>query len=187
MHDRAPPHLLLLDDLRSKIRARHLSHRTEEAYASWAARYIRFHRGRHPARMGAVEIEAFLTHLSVRRRVAASTQNQAASALLFLYRDVLGVDVERPGRVVRARTPTRLPVVLTPAIVLGALAGLHARHPLARLAEVAGEGVLQGRSPQRDLAAERHVHRRLDRVGALHPLGPDLLDGSFQGPGRLQS
>jgi len=125
MHDRAPPHLLLLDDLRSKIRARHLSHRTEEAYASWAARYIRFHRGRHPARMGAVEIEAFLTHLSVRRRVAASTQNQAASALLFLYRDVLGVDVERPGRVVRARTPTRLPVVLTPTEVRSVLNRMH--------------------------------------------------------------
>jgi hypothetical protein len=61
MRDRPPHHLLLLDDLRSKIRARHLSLRTEQAYASWAERYIRFHRGRHPARMGAAEIDAFLT------------------------------------------------------------------------------------------------------------------------------
>lgn len=117
MRDRPPHHLLLLDDLRSKIRARHLSHRTEQAYASWAERFIRFHQGRHPARMRAPEIDAFLTYLSARRGVAASTHNQAASALLFLYREVLGIDVERPGRVVRARTPTRLPVVLTPTEV----------------------------------------------------------------------
>jgi hypothetical protein len=88
MHDRPADHLLLLDDLRSKIRARHLSHRTEQAYASWVERYIRFHRGRHPARMGTAEIEAFLTYLSARRGVAASTHNQAACALLFLYRKV---------------------------------------------------------------------------------------------------
>jgi len=117
MRDRPPHHLLLLDDLRSKIRARHLSLRTEQAYASWAERFIRFHRGRHPASMRAPEIDAFLTYLSARRGVAASTHNQAASALLFLYREVLGMDVERPGRVVRARTPTRLPVVLTPTEV----------------------------------------------------------------------
>jgi len=98
MRDRPPHHLLLLDDLRSKIRARHLSLRTEQAYASWAERFIRFHRGRHPASMRAPEIDAFLTYLSARRGVAASTHNQAASALLFLYREVLGMDVERPGR-----------------------------------------------------------------------------------------
>lgn len=130
MRDRLPDHLLLLDDLRSRIRARHLSHRTEQAYASWADRYIRFHRGRHPARMGTAEIDAFLAHLSVRRRVAASTHNQAASALLFLYREVLGMEIERPGRVVRARTPTRLPVVLTSTEVRSILDRMQGTHRL---------------------------------------------------------
>jgi integrase len=128
MRDRPLHHLILLDDLRSKIRTRHLSHRTEQAYASWAERYIRFHRGRHPARMGTAEIDAFLTYLSVRRGVAASTHNQAASALLFLYREVLGMDVERPGRVVRARTPTRLPVVLTPTEVRSVIERMQGTH-----------------------------------------------------------
>ena len=130
MRDRKPDHLLLLDDLRSRIRARHMSRRTEQAYASWADRYIRFHRGRHPARMGTREIDAFLTYLSVRRGVAASTHNQAASALLFLYREVLGLEVERPGRVVRARSPTRLPVVLTPTEVRSILDRMQGTHRL---------------------------------------------------------
>jgi len=128
MRDRLPHHLLLLDELRSKIRARHLSHRTEQAYASWAERFIRFHRGRHPARMQAPEIDSFLTYLSVRRGVAASTHNQAASALLFLYREVLGIDVEWPGRVVRAHTPTRLPVVLTPTEVRTVIDRMQGTH-----------------------------------------------------------
>lgn len=121
MRGRQPHHLLLLDDLRSKIRARHMSHRTEEAYASWARRFIRFHDGRHPARMGGSEIDAFLTWLSVERGVASSTHNQAASALVFLYREVLGIDVERPARLTRARAPKRLPVVLTPGEVRAVL------------------------------------------------------------------
>jgi integron integrase len=129
MHDRPADHLLLLDDLRSKIRARHLSHRTEQAYASWVERYIRFHRGRHPARMGTAEIEAFLTYLSARRGVAASTHNQAACALLFLYRKVLGIEVDRPGApVTRARTPTRLPVVLTPTEVRAVVDRMQGTH-----------------------------------------------------------
>jgi site-specific recombinase XerD len=131
MRDRTHDHLLLLDELRSRIRARHLSHRTKQAYASWADRYIRFHDGRHPAHMGTREIDAFLTHLSVRRRVAASTHNQAASALLFLFREVLGMEVERPGRVVRARTPTRLPLVLTSAEVRSILDRITSHQRLA--------------------------------------------------------
>ena len=129
MRDRPPDHLLLLDDLRSRIRAKHLSPRTEQAYASWVSRFIRFHRGQHPRRLGARDVDAFLTHLSARRAVAASTHNQAASALLFLYREVLGMEIDRPGsRVVRARTPRRLPVVLTPTEVRQVLdhtAGVH--------------------------------------------------------------
>ena len=103
----------LLDQLRAALRVRHCSRRTEEAYAHWVARYIRFHDIRHPREMGAVEINAFLTHLAVDGHVAASTQNQAFSALLFLYQQVLKVDPGRIAGVIRANRPKRLPVVLS--------------------------------------------------------------------------
>ncbi len=83
----------LLDQLRQQIRVRNYSIRTEAVYAEWVKRYIRFHHYRHPAEMGAVEIEAFLTHLAVKRDVSASTQNQALAALLFLYKEVLKLDL----------------------------------------------------------------------------------------------
>lgn len=83
----------LLDQVRDDLRLKHYSLRTEEAYVSWIKRYILFHDKRHPAEMGAPEIEAFLTHLAVDQKVAASTQNQALSALLFVYRDVLEKDL----------------------------------------------------------------------------------------------
>ncbi len=98
----------LLDRLRAACRVRHYSLRTEEAYAAWGVRFIRFHRLRHPLEMGAGEINAFLTHLAVEGHVSASTQNQAFSAILFLYQKVLEVD---PGRI--AKRPRRLPVVLS--------------------------------------------------------------------------
>ncbi|MFQ5889958.1 MAG: phage integrase N-terminal SAM-like domain-containing protein, partial [Gemmatimonadota bacterium] len=121
-----PPRGTLLDQVHREIRARHLSLRTEEAYVSWIRRFVRFHGERHPGQMGASEIRAFLTYLAARRRVAASTQNQAASALLFLYREVLGIEVEYPSRIVRAKTPKRLPVVLTSQEILrGAENRLH--------------------------------------------------------------
>ena len=85
----------LLDQVRSLIRIRHYSYRTEEAYVYWIKQYLFFHKKRHPAEMGASEITAFLTYLAVERRVAASTQNQALAAILFLYRDVLRQDL--PG------------------------------------------------------------------------------------------
>ena len=80
----------LLDQMRDIIRVKHYSIRTEQAYVGWARRYILFHDKRHPREMGAPEIAAFLTHLAVDQNVAASTQNQALCALLFLYRTVLG-------------------------------------------------------------------------------------------------
>src|SRR5579862_8574244 len=83
----------LLDQLRHLARAKHFSYRTEQCYAHWAERYIRFHGIRHPNTMGAPEVEAFLTHLAVQGHVAASTQNQALAALLFLYNDVLKIDI----------------------------------------------------------------------------------------------
>src|SRR2546426_4513071 len=103
----------LLDRVREAVRARHYSRRTEEAYVAWIRRYILFHGKRHPAEMGALEVTSFLTSLAVDGHVAASTQNQALSALLFLYRDVLEVDLPWLDGVVRAKRSARLPVVLT--------------------------------------------------------------------------
>ncbi len=107
----------LLDRVRREIRTRHLSLRTEEAYVGWVRRFILFHGKRHPAQMGGAEVRAFLTHLAVDGKVAASTQNQALSALLFLYRHVLEQELGTVEDVVRARRPTRLPTVFTQAEV----------------------------------------------------------------------
>lgn len=103
----------LLDQMRQAIRVRHYSLRTETAYVDWARRFILFHGKRHPKDMGAPEVEAFLTHLAVERKVAASTQNQARSALLFLYKEVLEIVLPWLDGVVSAKPGKRLPVVLT--------------------------------------------------------------------------
>ena len=102
----------LLDRVRGELRVRHKSPKTEKAYTAWIRRYILFHDKRHPADMAEPEITAFLTHLAVKRKVSASTQNQALSALLFLYRDVLGIELGTLAAV-RARRTRKLPVVLT--------------------------------------------------------------------------
>ena len=102
-----------LDRVRESLRTRHYSVRTEKAYIGWIRRYILFHGKRHPAEMGAAEVSRFLTSLAVDRSGAASTQNQALSALLFLYREVLGQDLPWLDDLVRAKRPPRLPVVLT--------------------------------------------------------------------------
>ena len=107
----------LLDQVRSEIRLRHYSLRTEEAYTDWIRRYICFHDKRHPNQMGLAEVEAFLSHLAVERRVAAATQNQAKAALLFLYQRVLGMNLPWLQGVVQAKPAQRLPVVLTPGEV----------------------------------------------------------------------
>jgi len=103
----------LLEQLRSELRSRHYSRRTEQAYVLWTRRFIRFQGMRHPSLMAAAEVNAFLTHLAVAERVSASTQNQALSALLFLYRYVIGRDLGDLGSVTRARKPERLPIVMT--------------------------------------------------------------------------
>ena len=102
----------LLDRVRAALRARHGSLRTEKAYVAWIRRYILFHDKRHPAEMGAAEITRFLSALAIERNVAASTQNQALSALLFLYRVVLEQDLPWLHEIVRAKRPARIPVVL---------------------------------------------------------------------------
>ncbi len=114
----------LITQMQAALRARHYSRRTEEAYCHWVRRYVRFHRLRHPAELGDEEINAFLTHLAVDEHVSASTQTQALSALLFLYRQVLGLSVGEL-ELVRANKPRRLPVVLTRAEVRRVLAGLE--------------------------------------------------------------
>jgi integron integrase len=107
------PRPKLLDQVRHAIRMRHFSRRTEATYADWIRRFIIFHRKRHPSTMGAPEITAFLSWLATTRQVSASTQNQALSALLFLYRHVLRIEVDKIEQVARARLPHRVPVVLS--------------------------------------------------------------------------
>ena len=121
----ASPKPKLLDQVRQALRARHYSRRTEEVYVMWSKRFIFFHGVRHPAEMGEPEINSFLTHLALKERVSASTQNQALSALLFLYRHVLGREVGDLGEVIRARRPTRLPVVMTREEVRAVLSHLQ--------------------------------------------------------------
>ena len=118
----------LLDQVRDKLRVKHYSIRTEQVYVDWIKRYILFHGKRHPKDMGAQDIEAFLTHLAVAGKVAASTQNQAKSAVLFLYREVLEIELPWLDNVTQAKAPKRLPVVLTVSevqAVLSRLAGTH--------------------------------------------------------------
>lgn len=103
----------LLDRMRAALRTRHYSPRTEQAYCLWVRRYILFHDGVHPTELGEEDVNAYLTHLAVEQKVSASTQTQALSAILFLYRHVLHKSLGDLGQVVRAKQPKRLPVVLT--------------------------------------------------------------------------
>jgi integron integrase len=111
MHGNGPR---LLDQVRDRIRLKHYSIRTEQAYLDWVRRFVVFHDRRHPRELGHGHVEAFLTHLAVERNVAAATQNQAKSALLFLYKEVLGAELPWLDGVESAKRPRRLPAVLTP-------------------------------------------------------------------------
>ncbi|WP_075322183.1 integron integrase [Acidithiobacillus albertensis] len=104
----------LLDQLRARIRTMHYSIRTEEVYTDWVRRFILFHRKRHPQNMGAAEVEAFLSYLANERHVSSSTQNQAKAALLFLYKQVLDIDLPWLDNITNAKPSRHLPVVLTP-------------------------------------------------------------------------
>ena len=124
----------LLDQVRDRLRLKHYSIRTEVQYVQWIRRFILFHAKRHPRELGPKEVEAFLTHLAVEGNVAAATQNQALSALLFLYREVLEIDLPWLDNVVRAKQPARLPVVLTRNEVTALLGRMEGTHGLmARL------------------------------------------------------
>jgi len=116
----------LLDQVREVIRRKHYSCKTEKSYVAWIKRFILFHGKRHPREMGKTEIEAYLTYLAQDRKVAAATQNQAFNAILFLYRNVLQVELEGALNAVRARRPERVPTVLTREevhLILDAMSG----------------------------------------------------------------
>jgi integron integrase len=136
----------LLDQVRSEIRKRHYSRRTEASYAGWIKRFILFHGKRHPREMGAVEIEAFLSHLAIEQNVAASTQNLALSAILFLYREVLEIKLPWLDGITRAKKPQRRPVVLSREEVRRFLHELPADVPgmVARLLYGTGMRLMEG-------------------------------------------
>lgn len=119
------PKRLLLDSVRDKIRLKHYSIRTETAYVEWVRRFVVFHQKRHPRELGPEDVEAFLSYLAVQRNVAASTQNQAKSALLFLYKEVLGSQLPWLDNIETAKRPQRLPVVLTRTEVDAVLSRMH--------------------------------------------------------------
>ncbi len=120
----------LLDKMRSIIRLKHYSLRTEKAYLYWAKRYILFHGKRHPQTMGAAEVTAFLSNLAIERHCAPSTQNQALNSLLFLYRQVLKIELPWLDEIVRAKQPRRIPVVLSITEVRSILTYLPAPYEL---------------------------------------------------------
>ena len=135
----------LLDQVRGKIRLKHYSIRTEQAYVDWIKRFVLHFDKRHPRDLGAAEVEQFLTHLAVHGKVAASTQNQAKSALLFLYKEVLTLDIPWLDNVERARAPKRLPVVLTRDEVQAVLTRLIGTHWLiASLLYGTGMRIMEG-------------------------------------------
>lgn len=150
-----PPRLL--NQVRDKIRLKHYSIRTEQAYTDWTKRFVLFHKKRHPSNMGAAEVEQFLTHLAVVGKVSASTQNQAKSALLFLYREVLAIELPWLDEVAKAKSAKRLPVVLTVTETLHLLDRLEGTNGLiARLLYGSGMRVMEGaRLRVKDIDFER--------------------------------
>jgi integrase len=115
----------LLEVAKEKMRTRHFAYRTEQIYLHWIRRYVNFHDRQHPRLLGPEGVEKFLSYLAVGAKVSASTQNQALQALLFLYRQVLGIDLPWLKNVIRASRTKRLPVVLMPAEVRALLAQLE--------------------------------------------------------------
>ena len=147
----------LLDRMRAEIRVRHYSIRTEETYLDWARRFILFYNKRHPKDLGADEVQSFLSYLAVERKVSSSTQNQAKSALLFLYRDVLHIELPWLDEVIAAKMGKRLPVVLTPTEIRRLLNGMSGTMGLvASLLYGTGMRLLEGlRLRVKDVEFER--------------------------------
>ena len=200
-YDDTPPPPRLLARVRERIRFKHYSIRTEEAYVDWIRRFIVFHDKRHPSELGPIEVEAFLTDLAVTHDVSASTQNQAKSAILFLYKEVLGAELPWLDGIQSAKRPVRIPVVLTAAEVNRLLRRLRGVHQLiGRLLYGSGMRILEAmrlRVKDVDFARREIIVRdgkgaqdrvtmlptglarplslHLSRVGKIH--GLDLADG----------
>ena len=177
------PKTKLLQLVRSNMRLRHFSPRTEAAYIDWITRFIHHNGTVHPSELGASEVEEYLRYLAVERKVAASTQSQARAALLFLYRDVLDTPLDELGEVPRARGPLRIPVVLTAAevaAVLGHLRGVYAL--IGLLLYGGGMRLLEGLSVRiKDVDLERRELRirrgkgAKDRVTVIPDAAEDAL------------
>ncbi|WP_374590974.1 integron integrase [Aquabacterium sp.] len=159
MHTPPPRQGRLLDQLREMIRYRHYSLRTEEAYVYWVRQFVHWHGLRHPAELSGVEVQAFLSHLANERKVAASTHRQALSALLFLYKDVLGQTLPWMDDVGRPVPKRRVPVVLTATEVAAVLAALDGTASvLGRLLYGTGLRLMEGlRLRVKDLDFDRNV------------------------------
>jgi integron integrase len=179
-----PPRLL--DQVRAILRRRNYSPRTEKAYVAWIRRYVVHHGKRHPRDMGQAELEAFLTHLAVDRNVAASTQNQALAALLFLYREVLQIDLPWLDGVVPAKRSTRLPVVLTREEVQAVLAELEPPVQLMGLL-MYGSGLrLMECARLRVKDVDFHRHQLVVRSGKGDRDRVTLLPAAAEAPLRIQ-
>ncbi len=161
-----PPRLL--DQVRDGLRAKHYSMLTEDSYLHWIRRFIVFHGKKHPREVGGSQVDAFLSHLATDRRMAASTQNQALSALLFLYREVLRSELPWMEAVVRAKRPKHMPVVLTENEVRALLAHLEgARWLVVSLLYSSGARLLEGlRLRVKGVDFERHEILVRDGKGA---------------------
>ncbi len=181
----------LLERLRERIRLKHYSIRTEQAYVEWTRRYLGFYGWCYPTRLGATEVEGFLTHLAVKGRVSASTQNQAKSALLFLYREVLGIELPWLDRIQVAKTPHRLPVVLTRTEVAALLDRVHGMNGvILHLLYGAGLRLMEAlRLRVKDLDFERSEILVRDGKGAkdrVTMLPASLLDALRHHLGRVK-
>jgi len=172
--DRAPRAPRLLDRVREALRLRHYSPRTERAYVGWIRRYVLHHGTRHPRELGADHVTAFLTHLASVEKVSTSTQNQALAALVFLYVQVLGLQLDGLEGVVRAARPHRIPVVLTPSEVARVLDQLE--EPVWLIASLlygAGLRLLEGaRLRVKDVDLERREIRVRDGKGRRDRVAP---------------
>jgi integron integrase len=120
----------LLEQVRETLRAKHYSYRTEKSYLDWIKKFILFHNKRHPNKMGASEVQDYITYLAVERKVSASTQNQALSAIVFLYKYVLGMDIVVPAGISRPGRPERIPTVLSHREALQVIADMEGTNQL---------------------------------------------------------
>jgi integron integrase len=172
----------LLDQLRGRLRVKHYSIRTEQAYVDWVRRFILFHGKRHPKDLGAAEVEAYLTHLAVRGRVSASTQNQAKSAILFLFREVINSELPWLDGIVGARKTQRLPVVLSVDEVDAVLGRMRGSSGLvAKLLYGSGLRILEClRLRVKDIDFTRHEILIRDGKGAKDRV--TMLPQSLAGP-----